>query len=168
VGDERAENYLRVLAESELRRTGDQLRRFDAAAGTDVWSRPDMSLFATVEGDRRQSPLSAVSGVIAPETADISPTPRGLNRYPGQKASPPDRWRNIEPHPNPRRAEDAPYFGTLTAQHEPGIRVVRSSTGGATVTEAHSDAWSAAHATNKRNVLPPDQAAVPATARGSL
>jgi hypothetical protein len=50
VGDERAETYLRVLAESELRRTGDQLRRFDAAAGTDVWSRPDMSLFATVEG----------------------------------------------------------------------------------------------------------------------
>jgi hypothetical protein len=50
VGDERAETYLRVLAESELRRMGDQLRRFDAAAGADIWSPPDMLLFATVEG----------------------------------------------------------------------------------------------------------------------
>jgi hypothetical protein len=36
VGDDRAEIYLRVLAEAELRRVGDQLRRLDAAAGTDV------------------------------------------------------------------------------------------------------------------------------------
>jgi hypothetical protein len=35
VSKERAETYLRLLAEAELRRAGDQLRGLDAAAGTD-------------------------------------------------------------------------------------------------------------------------------------
>ncbi len=48
--DERAETYLRLRAEAELRRAGDQLRALDAAAGTDVWSDPGMSPFATAEG----------------------------------------------------------------------------------------------------------------------
>jgi hypothetical protein len=50
VGDDRAETYLRELAEAELRRMGEQLRRLDAAAGTDVRSDPGMSLFVTAEG----------------------------------------------------------------------------------------------------------------------
>ena len=49
MGNERAETYLRVLAESELRRVGARLRLLDAAAGTDVRSGPDGSLFATAE-----------------------------------------------------------------------------------------------------------------------
>jgi hypothetical protein len=40
VGEERAETYLRLLAEAELRRAGDQLRDLDAAAGTDGSSGP--------------------------------------------------------------------------------------------------------------------------------
>ena len=43
VGDERAETYLRLLAETELRRAGDQLRGLDAAAGTGEGSDPGMS-----------------------------------------------------------------------------------------------------------------------------
>lgn len=50
VGKERAETYLRLLAEVELRRAGDQLRGLDAAAGTDVWSDPGMAPFAAAEG----------------------------------------------------------------------------------------------------------------------
>ena len=50
MGDERAETYLRLRAEAELRRAGDQLRALDAAAGTDLWSDPGMSPFATAEG----------------------------------------------------------------------------------------------------------------------
>ena len=42
VGEERAEAYLRLLAEAELRRAGDQLRDLDAAAGTDGSSGPGM------------------------------------------------------------------------------------------------------------------------------
>ena len=42
VGEERAETYLRLLAEAELRRAGDQLRGLDAAAGTDARSDPGM------------------------------------------------------------------------------------------------------------------------------
>jgi hypothetical protein len=38
VGDERAETYMRLLAETELRRAADQLRGLDAAAGTGDWS----------------------------------------------------------------------------------------------------------------------------------
>jgi len=49
VGDERAETYLRLLAEVELRRAGDQLRGLDAAAGTDEWSDPGMAPFAAAE-----------------------------------------------------------------------------------------------------------------------
>jgi len=37
VGDERAETYLRLRAEAELRRVGAELRRLDAAA-EDVWA----------------------------------------------------------------------------------------------------------------------------------
>jgi hypothetical protein len=49
VGDERAETYLRLLAEAELRRAGDQLRGLDAAAGTGEWSDPGMAPFAAAE-----------------------------------------------------------------------------------------------------------------------
>ena len=49
MGDERAETYLRLLAEVELRRAGDQLRGLDAAAGTDEWSDPGMAPFAVAE-----------------------------------------------------------------------------------------------------------------------
>jgi len=50
VGDERAETYLRLLAEAALRQVGDRLRSLDAAAGTDVWSDPGMAPFAAAEG----------------------------------------------------------------------------------------------------------------------
>ena len=49
VGDERAETYLRLLAEVELRRAGDQLRGLDAAAGTDEWSDPGLAPFRVAE-----------------------------------------------------------------------------------------------------------------------
>ena len=49
VGDVRAETYLRLLAETELRRAGDQLRALDAAAGTGGWTDPGMSPFAAAE-----------------------------------------------------------------------------------------------------------------------
>jgi hypothetical protein len=49
VGDERAETYLRLRAEVELRRAGDQLRGLDAAAGTDESSDPDMAPFRVAE-----------------------------------------------------------------------------------------------------------------------
>ena len=49
VGDERAETYLRLLAEVELRRAGDQLRGLDAAAGMGEWSDPGMAPFAAAE-----------------------------------------------------------------------------------------------------------------------
>ena len=55
VGDERAETYLRLLAEAELRRAGDQLRRLDVAAGTDVWADPGMTPFRTAESARGRS-----------------------------------------------------------------------------------------------------------------
>jgi hypothetical protein len=48
VGEERAETYLRLLAEVELGRTGDQLHGLDAAAGTDAWSDPGVE-HATAE-----------------------------------------------------------------------------------------------------------------------
>jgi hypothetical protein len=71
VGDDRAENYLRVLAEAELRRVGDQLRRLDAAAGADARSRPDMSLFATTEGAQwkvaRTARILVAAGVLDQE-----------------------------------------------------------------------------------------------------
>jgi hypothetical protein len=49
VGDERAETYLRLPPEAELRRAGDQLRGLDAAAGTDGWSDRGMAPFAIAE-----------------------------------------------------------------------------------------------------------------------
>jgi hypothetical protein len=49
VGDERAETYLGLLAEAELRRAGDRLRGLDAAAGTDLWSDPGMAPFTAAE-----------------------------------------------------------------------------------------------------------------------
>jgi hypothetical protein len=48
VGDERAETYLGLLAEAELRRAGDQLRRLDAAA-EDVSAHPGMAPLRTLE-----------------------------------------------------------------------------------------------------------------------
>ncbi len=48
MGDERAETYLRLLAEAELRRAGDQLRRHDIAA-KDVGADPGMTPFRTSE-----------------------------------------------------------------------------------------------------------------------
>jgi hypothetical protein len=48
VGKERAETYLRLLAEAELRRAGNQLRDLDAAAGTDGWPAPGLE-HATTE-----------------------------------------------------------------------------------------------------------------------
>jgi hypothetical protein len=48
VGDERAETYLRLRAEAELRRAGAELRRLDAAA-EDVWADPGMAPFGTSE-----------------------------------------------------------------------------------------------------------------------
>jgi hypothetical protein len=47
---ERAETYLRLLAETELRRAGDQLRGLDAAAGPGDWADPGMAPFAAAEG----------------------------------------------------------------------------------------------------------------------
>jgi hypothetical protein len=49
VGDERAETYLRLLAEAELRRVGEQIRRVDAVAGIGARSREGMSLFGSTE-----------------------------------------------------------------------------------------------------------------------
>jgi hypothetical protein len=49
VGDERAETYLRVLAEAELRRVGQQIRRVDAMGGIEARSREGMSLFGATE-----------------------------------------------------------------------------------------------------------------------
>jgi hypothetical protein len=49
VGDERAETYLRLLAEAELRRAADQLRALDAAAGTGGLPDPGRSPFRTAE-----------------------------------------------------------------------------------------------------------------------
>jgi len=48
VGDKRAETYLRLRAEAELRRAGAELRRLDAAA-EDVWADPGMAPFRTSE-----------------------------------------------------------------------------------------------------------------------
>jgi hypothetical protein len=48
VGDERAETYLRLRAEAELRRAAAELRRLDAAA-EDLWADPGMSPFQTAE-----------------------------------------------------------------------------------------------------------------------
>ena len=49
MGDERAETYLRRLAEVQLRRAGDRLRGVDAAVGTGNSPDPGMVPFATAE-----------------------------------------------------------------------------------------------------------------------
>ena len=49
MSEERAETYLRLRAEAELRRVADQLRGLDAAAGPDDRADPDMRPFATAE-----------------------------------------------------------------------------------------------------------------------
>ena len=71
MGDERAETYLRVLAEAELRRVSSRLRLLDAAAGTDVWSPPDSSLFVTAERAQwkvgRTGRILLAAGVLDPE-----------------------------------------------------------------------------------------------------
>ena len=48
MGDERAETYLRLRAEAELRQAGAELRRLDAAA-EDVWADPGMTPFRISE-----------------------------------------------------------------------------------------------------------------------
>jgi hypothetical protein len=50
VGDERVETYLRLLAEAELRRAGDELRDLDAVARPAGWSDPGPAPFAVAEG----------------------------------------------------------------------------------------------------------------------
>ena len=70
MGDERAETYLRLLAEAEavLRQAGDRLRALDAAAGTDVWSDPGMAPFATTESAQwkvgRAARILVAAGVL--------------------------------------------------------------------------------------------------------
>jgi hypothetical protein len=49
VGNERAETYLRLLAEVELRRAGDQLRGLDAAGDADQWPNPRMTASTVAE-----------------------------------------------------------------------------------------------------------------------
>jgi hypothetical protein len=70
VDDERAETYLRLRAEAELRRAGDQLRALDAAAGTD----PGMSPFATAEGAQwtviRAGRILVAAGALDQECLD--------------------------------------------------------------------------------------------------
>jgi hypothetical protein len=74
VGDERAETYLGLLAEVELRRAGDRLRGLDAAAGTDVWSDPGMAPFATAESALwkvgRAGRILVVAGVLDQDYLD--------------------------------------------------------------------------------------------------
>ena len=74
VGDERAETYLGLLAEVELRRAGDRLRALDAAAGTDVWSDPGMAPFATAESALwkvgRAGRILVVAGVLDQDYLD--------------------------------------------------------------------------------------------------
>ena len=50
MGNERAETYLRLLAEVELRRAGNQLRGLDAAGDADVWPDPRMLASTVAEG----------------------------------------------------------------------------------------------------------------------
>ena len=68
--DERAETYLRLRAEAELRRAGDELRALDAAAGTDL----GMSPFATAEGAQwtviRAGRILVAAGALDQECLD--------------------------------------------------------------------------------------------------
>ena len=74
MSDERAETYVRLRAEAELRQAGDQLRALDAAAGTDVWSDPGMSPFSTAEGAQwkviRAGRILVAGGALGQECLD--------------------------------------------------------------------------------------------------
>ena len=70
MGDERAEIYLALLAEAELRRTGAELRRLDAAA-EDPWADPGMPLFVLTEGASwkigRAARILVAAGLLDPD-----------------------------------------------------------------------------------------------------
>ena len=88
VGDERAETYLRLLAEVELRRAGDQLRGLDAAAGTDEWSDPGMVPFAAAESAHwARSPPIARSSASSLRCASGSARPGTASRCRPQRRS---------------------------------------------------------------------------------
>jgi hypothetical protein len=74
VGDERAETYLRLLAEAELRRVGEQIRRIDAMAGIEARSREGMSLFGATERAQwkvlRTARILVAAGVLDQECLD--------------------------------------------------------------------------------------------------
>ena len=74
MGDERAETYLRVLAEAELRRAGEQIRLVDAMAGTDAWSPQGSSLFGVTERAQwkvgRTARILVAAGVLDQECLD--------------------------------------------------------------------------------------------------
>ena len=74
VGDERTETYLRLLAEAELRRVGEQIRRVDAMAGIEARSREGMSLFGTTERAQwkvvRTARILVAAGVLDQECLD--------------------------------------------------------------------------------------------------
>jgi hypothetical protein len=74
VGYERAETYLRLLAEAELRRVGEQIRRVDAMAGIEARSREGMSLFGATERAQwkvvRTARILVAAGVLDQECLD--------------------------------------------------------------------------------------------------
>lgn len=73
VGDERAETYLRRLAEAELRRTGAELRRLEAAAGN-TSARPGPALFGAPEDAQgkvvQAGRILVAAGVLAEDHLD--------------------------------------------------------------------------------------------------
>ena len=78
VGEKRAETYLGLLAEAELRRAGNQLRDLDAAAGTDGSSDPGME-HATAERALwkviRAGRILATAGALDHETRGMAAEP---------------------------------------------------------------------------------------------
>jgi hypothetical protein len=74
VGDDRAETYLRLLAEAELRWVGEQIRRVDAMAGIEARSREGMSLFGITERALwkvvRTARILVAAGVLDQECLD--------------------------------------------------------------------------------------------------
>lgn len=68
MGDQRAETYLRLLAEAQLRQAGDQLRVLDATPGMLDRSDPGLSPFATAEGAQwrvaRAARILEIAGVL--------------------------------------------------------------------------------------------------------
>jgi len=73
VGDERAETYVARLAEAELRRAGDELRRLDTAA-EDLWADPGMRPFEIAGGATwkvgRAGRILVVAGVLDQDYLD--------------------------------------------------------------------------------------------------